>query len=68
MVETTKPIVFNSLNINGSYSGNYLNAFEITVTLTNGGNLTVSDMIVAGEKNGVCKLRITGPNPKIVVK
>ena len=68
VVETTKPIVFNSLNINGSYSGNYLNAFEITVTLTNGGNLTVSDMIVAGEKNGVCKLRITGPNPKIVVK
>ena len=66
-IETNRPIMFNSLIINDSFSGLYLNEFEVTVKLLNGGTLNTTNMKVVSNKDGVYKLKINGPNPTIKI-
>ena len=66
-VETTKPVMFNSLTINNTYRGRYLNTYNVTVKLVNGGSLNATDMTVLSSNNGVYVLKVNGPNPKIVI-
>lgn len=66
-IETSKTILFNSLVLAENYNGTYLNSFDVTVNLIDDGILNVSDMSIISNNNGVYKLRVTGPNPKIII-
>ena len=66
-IETTKTVYLNTIEINDNFTGTYLNSFDLTLTVPTG-SLQVNDINIIEQKNGVYKLRITGNNPKIIIK
>lgn len=68
IVETEKPIRFNSMIIDKDFFGRYFDEFLITITISNGDKLDVNDLQIINSENNEYKLKITGKNPKIIIK
>ena len=67
-VETKNKVGFNSLVINGVYSGVYLKSYPITLYDVDASKCDLTDLEVISYKDGVLKLKAVGDNPNIKIK